>query len=259
MKLEEFEKINEDARKYTKELAYHVLGDPLVLSNLKQYLDISFKHDLKINITTTAINIKEKNYEALMHETLKQVNFSINSYNANSHKKTLDEYLDPIFDFILYAVKHKQNHFINLRIWNLDDTQSARDFNQKVFDKANKVFACNISLDDIYLNTPKNIRIAPKVFFNFDEYFDWPSLKNDFVSTKGFCYGLDSHFSILSSGVVTPCCLDKDGVINLGNIKNESLENILATSRVKNIQKGFREKNVVEELCQKCSYRTRFD
>ena len=259
MKLEEFEKINEDARKYTKELAYHVLGDPLVLSNLKQYLDISFKHDLKINITTTAINIKEKNYEALMHETLKQVNFSINSYNANSHKKTLDEYLDPIFDFILYAVKHKQNHFINLRIWNLDDTQSARDFNQKVFDKANKVFACNISLDDIYLNTPKNIRIAPKVFFNFDEYFDWPSLKNDFVSTKGFCYGLDSHFSNLSSGVVTRCCFDKDGVINLGNIKNESLENILATSRVKNIQKGFREKNVVEELCQKCSYRTRFD
>ena len=175
MKLEEIEKNNEDARKYTKELAYHVLGDPLVLSNLKQYLDISFKHDLKINITTTAINIKEKNYEALMHETLKQVNFSINSYNANSHKKTLDEYLDPIFDFILYAVKHKQNHFINLRIWNLDDTQSARDFNQKVFNKANKVFACNISLDDIYLNTPKNIRIAPKVFFNFDEYFDWPS------------------------------------------------------------------------------------
>jgi len=259
MKLDEFEKINEDAKKYTKELAYHVLGDPLVLSNLSKYLDISHKHGLKVNITTTAINIKEKNYEALMHETLKQVNFSINSYNANSHKKSIDEYLDPIFDFVAYALKNKQNHFINLRIWNLDDTQSARAFNKKVFDKANEYFACELSLDEVYENRPKNIRIAPKVFFNFDEYFEWPSLKNDFVSTKGFCYGLDSHFSILSSGVVTPCCLDKDGIINLGNVKHTSLEDILNAPRVKRIQKGFRNKEVVEELCQKCSYRTRFD
>ena len=259
MSLDEFEEINIQASKYTKELAYHVVGDPLVLSNLSSFLDISLKHKLKVNITTTANKLNDKYFETLNHETLKQVNFSINSFNANSHKKTLDEYLNPIFDYILYAIKNHQNHFINLRIWNLDESKSAREFNSHVFKKANDLFGSSIDIDDIYKNRPKNIRIAPKVFFNFDEYFDWPSLDNEFVSNTGFCYGLDSHFSILSSGVVTPCCLDKDGIINLGNVKDEGLDVILNSPRVKKIQKDFRANIVNEELCQKCSYRTRFD
>ena len=87
MSLEKFDDINAQLKPYTKELAYHIVGDPLVLSNLNDYLNISLKHDLKVNITTTANNINEKHYDALMNPTIKQINFSINSYNANSHKK----------------------------------------------------------------------------------------------------------------------------------------------------------------------------
>lgn len=259
MELTTFEKINKELSCITKELAYHVVGDPLVVTNLNDYLEISKKYDLKVNITTTANMLKPSMYKSLMNHTLKQVNFSINSYNANSHKKTLIEYLNPIFDYIQFAQKEGQHHFINLRIWNLDESQSAQSFNQQVFDYANELFNCDINLDDVYKNRPKNIRVAPKVFFNFDDYFEWPSLNNDVVSTTGFCYGLDSHFSVLASGVVTPCCLDKDGIINLGNVHEKDITSILQSGRVLNIQKGFKEKKVIEELCQKCSYRTRFD
>ncbi len=79
------------------------------------------------------------------------------------------------------------------------------------------------------------------------------------MSKEGFCYGLDSHFGILSSGKVIPCCLDKDGVVDLGNTNNSQLEDILTSPRVKAIQNGFKERKVIEELCQKCEYRTRFD
>ena len=259
MKLDFFDVITKELNSVTKELAFHVVGDPLVASNLISFLDIARNNNHKVNITTTANNLNPKMYESLMHEGLKQINFSINSYNANSHKKTLQEYLEPIFNYILYANKQIQNHFINLRIWNLDDSQSAKAFNQAVFDYANDAFGCDIKLEEVYKNRPKNIKVAPKVFFNFDDYFEWPSLENDFINDTGFCYGLDSHFSILASGVVTPCCLDKDGIINLGNLHKESLEEILSSKRVKAIQKGFLNHQVVEELCQKCSYRQRFD
>ena len=259
MALEKFDDINSQLTKFTKELAYHVVGDPLVLSNLNEYLNISLKHDLKVNITTTANNISAKNYETLMNKTIKQINFSINSYNANSHKKTLQEYINPILDFIDYAQNLKHEYFINLRIWNLDDTKSAREFNSLVFELVNKRFNSNINIEDVYQNRPKNIRIARKVFFNFDEYFNWPSLENEFVSNKGFCYGLDSHFGILTSGEVIPCCLDQNASINLGNTNESSLEHILGSKRVKAIQDGFKRGEVVEELCQKCEYRTRFD
>ena len=259
MSLEHFEEINKQLKPYTKELAYHIVGDPLVLSNLDKYLNISLKHDLKVNIVTTANNINKKHHEVLMNETIKQINFSINSYNANSHKKSLDEYLNPILDFIEYAQNKKHEYFINLRIWNLDDDKSAREFNQAVFEKVNKRFGSDIDIEDIYKNRPKNIRVDRKLFFNFDEYFNWPSLENDFVSDKGFCYGLDSHFGILTSGDVVPCCLDQNACINLGNTNTSPLGDILSSPRVKSIQKGFKEGNVIEELCQKCEYRTRFD
>jgi len=259
MNLEKFDELNCELKSYTKELAYHIVGDPLVLSNLNDYLNISKKHGLKVNITTTANNINKKHYEALSNTILKQINFSINSYNANSHKKSLNEYLQAIIDFIKYAQSINHEYFINLRIWNLDDTKSAKEFNKKVFDKINSEFESNIDIDDVYKNRPKNIRIARKIFFNFDDYFKWPSLDENVISTKGFCYGLDSHFGILSSGEVVPCCLDQNAVINLGNINSSKLDDILKSKRVLDIQKGFKKNILIEELCQKCDYRKRFD
>ncbi len=259
MSLDNFDKLNEELKEVTDELAYHIVGDPLVLSNLNDYLNISLKHGLKVNITTTANNLEEKHFESLMNSAIRQINFSINSYNANSHKKSLDEYLNPILEFCEHAVSKKQHFFINLRIWNLDESQSAKEFNRKVFETVNERFLSNINIEDIYRDKPKNIKIARMIFFNFDDYFNWPSLNNKFVSEKGFCYGLDSHFGVLSSGTVVPCCLDKDGIINLGNTNNSQLEDILNSNRVKAIQNGFKNGEVIEELCQKCDYRKRFD
>lgn len=236
-----------------------MVGDPLVVKNLSDYLEISFQNHLKVNITTTANILKEEMFETLSHDAIKQVNFSINSYNANSHKKSLEEYLEPIFHFCSYVLQHQKELFVNLRIWNLDNIQSAKAFNKEVFDRANTFFGCDVKMDEIYANRPKNIKIARKIFFNFDDYFNWPSLNNAFVSTQGFCYGLESHIAILSSGEVVPCCLDKDGIIPLGNLKEHTLKEILSSPKAVAIKNGFAHNNVVEELCQKCDYRTRFD
>ncbi|ADG93915.1 Radical SAM domain protein [Arcobacter nitrofigilis DSM 7299] len=259
MSLDKFEKINSELSSVTKELAYHVVGDPLVVSNLNQYLDISKNHGLKVNLTTTGYNLKEEQFESLCNSAIKQINFSINSYNGNSHKKSLDEYLTPIFDFCKYALEKEVEFFINLRIWNFDEEKSAKEFNKKVFEKAYEYFDLTLDIEQFYVAKPKNIRVARKIFFNFDDYFEWPSLENEFVSDKGFCYGLDSHFGILANGTAVPCCLDKDACVNLGNVFEDGLQNILTSKRVNDIKDGFKKGIVVEELCQKCSYRTRFD
>ncbi|MDY0116858.1 MAG: SPASM domain-containing protein [Sulfurimonadaceae bacterium] len=259
MPLELFENINKQLAPITKELAYHLMGDPLVLKNLVDYLDISAKYNLLVNITTTANNLKQELYEILAHKTIKQINFSINSYNANSHQKSLQEYLSPILGFCDFVLKNEKDFFINLRLWNFDEEQSAKAFNKEVLKTISLFFDISIDIEALYREKPKNLRVARKIFLHFDDYFDWPSLTSPFVSETGFCYGLDSHFGILSSGVVVPCCLDKDAIITLGNINDSSIEDILNTPRAKAIMNGFKEGRVVEELCKKCSFRTRFD
>lgn len=259
MSLNDFEDLNRQLVPLTKELAYHIVGDPLVLSNLGEYLNISEKYKLKVNLTTTANNLAKKHYEALSSNTLKQINFSLNSYNANSHKKSLDEYLNPIFDFVEFIQSRGHEFFINFRIWNLDEIKSAKEFNKKLFDKINQRFKSDIDIDEVYKNKPKNIRVGRKFFIHFDEYFNWPSLHNKEVSKKGFCYGLDSHFGILASGELIPCCLDQNANVNLGDTKTAQLVDILNSTRARNMKDGFKNNILVEELCTKCEYRVRFN
>ena len=48
MDLNTFDRLNFELKDITNELAYHIVGDPLVLTNLSEYLNISKKHNLKV-------------------------------------------------------------------------------------------------------------------------------------------------------------------------------------------------------------------
>ena len=75
---------------------------------------------------------------------------------------------------------------------------------------------------------------------------------------KYFCYGLKDQFGILADGTVVPCCLDSDGIINLGNIFHEDIESILNSQRAQDIADGFKCGKATEDLCKKCGYAQRF-
>nr|WP_306457831.1 SPASM domain-containing protein [Aliarcobacter cibarius] len=70
---------------------------------------------------------------------------------------------------------------------------------------------------------------------------------------------MSSHFGILANGTVVPCCLDLDANINLGNIHEFSIKEILESPKAKQMIQGFKNNILIEELCQKCEYRKRFD
>jgi radical SAM protein with 4Fe4S-binding SPASM domain len=63
---------------------------------------------------------------------------------------------------------------------------------------------------------------------------------------------------VLADGTVVPCCLDKEASIVLGNVKDNSILDILGARRVQDIRKGFKEKKLIEDLCQRCQYIERF-
>ncbi len=108
------------------------------------------------------------------------------------------------------------------------------------------------------LTPGKGIKIAERVFINQDYEFQWPALHEEEDDGKGFCHGLRNQAGILANGTVIPCCLDGEGIINLGNINNDSFSNIIEGERATNIVDGFSKRVAVEELCRKCGYRKRF-
>lgn len=80
------------------------------------------------------------------------------------------------------------------------------------------------------------------------------SLSNDISEEYGTCLGLKDHIGILVDGTVVPCCLDSAGVISLGNLQTEEIEDILKKDRTQNILQGFACGKKVESLCKKCNF-----
>jgi radical SAM protein with 4Fe4S-binding SPASM domain len=258
MDLAFFESIIFQSKRYTKEIACHVVGDPLTLSNLDSYLDIIHKHGLKAMLTTSGYFLKKHSYKTLFHPCVKQINISLNSFNKNDTSLTFEQYITPILALCKEKLVRKVELFINLRVWNLDEMMSERTFNETLFEKLSDTFSVNLNLDTVYDERPKSIRLANKILVHFDNYFEWPSLKNENYG-HGTCQGLQSHIAILASGKVVPCCLDCDGIIELGDLHENSLNDILSAKRSVKMIEGFNKDKAVEELCQKCSYKKRFD
>ncbi|MDD4378267.1 MAG: SPASM domain-containing protein [Eubacteriales bacterium] len=100
--------------------------------------------------------------------------------------------------------------------------------------------------------------LAENIFINWEDEFVWPSLKNPFVSLEGTCRGARDMLAVLCDGTVVPCCLDSDGIISFGNLFENSMQDILDCQRFNDMQNGLRSRKLLEELCQKCSYRNRF-
>ena len=257
MGLDFFESVVKQAKVFTKEIACHVVGDPLTLSNLSDYLDVIHKYNMKAMLTTSGYFMKKHRYETLFHPAVKQINISLNAFNKNDTAITFEQYMKPILELCHEKVRQEKELFINLRMWNLDEAMSEKAFNMELFELLSSSFGVELNLESLNPKEKKSMRLDSKVLLHFDNYFEWPSLSNPNYG-HGTCQGLSSHIGVLATGEVIPCCLDNDAVMKLGSLKDDNLHDILHGKRANDMIEGFKKSYCSEEMCQKCSYKSRF-
>lgn len=233
MSIEEFKIILDKVKPFTNYLYFHVLGEPFLHPKINEFIDLASKN-FNINITTNGYLINR-----LKNKNIRQINISIHSFDKK-YKITPKEYLDNIFK----VVDNLDNTYISYRFW-VNNTNS-----KELLDIINKHYNTNFKLEEL----KKDNKINNYIFINTYNEFIWPDLDNNYYSEEGTCYALRDHIGILVDGTVVSCCLDSKGIINLGNIFNDNLEDILKSDRVVKMIDGFRCNKKVEELCKKCKF-----
>lgn len=103
------------------------------------------------------------------------------------------------------------------------------------------------------LKNEDNIKISSTIYVDKDNEFKWPEITNH--KSCGYCYALKTQLAILSDGTVVPCCLDSNGMINLGNIFKESIEEIQNKERYQNLKKSFQDRKPSEKICKSCTFK----
>ncbi len=262
MKTSFFERIIKQINGLSKYLCFHIMGEPLLHPDLDCLLDIAGKNNFQVNLTTNGALLKKNAEKILGKKALRQVNISLHSFSANNNN-FLIEYLNDVFEFIDKSKKHKGLK-ISLRLWNLvknNDTSGVVKFskneNAVIIENIEKHYNLKYKIEDVI--TMNGLKIAPEIYLNYAEQFEWPDINGEIINERGFCLGLREQIAIFVNGIVTPCCLDRDGVIALGDITKNTLYEIINNNRAKEIFDGFSNRLVVEELCKKCGYRQRFN
>jgi len=228
---------------FTDLIYLHLMGEPLSHPELPSFLAIAEELAAPIGITTNGTLI-HRHIETLASPAIRQLNISFHAF-TDPHKTVLAA------DAVKLIAAAHPNLYINIRLWMTHETADLSD------DPVVNVMlsSLNISpelLDQHAFGNRASRNVFGNVYVHFDRPFDWPG--NAPVDTCGTCHGLHTQIGILTDGSVVPCCLDNEGQIVLGNIDEESLEQIVGSPRARTMRGGFTRGEMIESLCQKCGY-----
>ena len=238
--VDNFEAILKKIDEYTDYIYLHVKGEPLLHPDLEKILDLSLKYNKQVNITTNG-TLLTKNVNILNHKAVRQINISLHSENNNVN----------YFNDIVESVDKLKDKIIILRYWTLDKDSLSTDIVDKIISY--------YKLSSNIVENSNHIKIRDNLYLDKQEKFIWPSLDNSYYNEIGTCYALKDQLAILVDGTIVPCCLDSNGIINLGNIYKESLEEVINSKRYQDMKIGFQNRKCTEELCKKCSFKDRLE
>lgn len=258
MTVETFRHVLHQLKPHTRFVYFHVKGEPLLHPHIDKLLEVSSEEGFKVNITTNGTLINKAKQKLLLKPALRQMNFSLHSFDEQDETIRSETYLSDILHFAKEAAQ--AGVFMSLRLWNLHENQPgnlSRTTNRQQLEQIEQFFGLPYMIEEKVV-PGKGVKLAERIFLNMDQVFQWPSLAAPNFGDRGFCHGLRSQAAVLVDGTVTPCCLDGEGVINLGSIHQNSFSEIIESERANQLFHGFSQRKVVEPLCQRCGYRMKF-
>lgn len=235
-----FEKICLELQGKCDRMALHLLGDPLKNPLLLEYLRIASSFHHSIEIVTSGYYLKKWDLKMLLSYPIVQFNLSLSAYtDPNNPKKEM--YLQECLEFAKLHQELQTSCFLNLRM------------HKSRFNDELAIWFCeNFGMP--YEINQDRIRLGKYLFLTLSKDFDWINPLNQHANPEKTCYGVISQMGFLSDGKVVPCCIDCEGKIKLGDIKMQSLDEILSSPLTRKIAEGFIKGIAYHPQCQICTY-----
>ena len=240
MTKDEFSYVLDQVKPYTDYIYLHIQGEPLMHPDISVLLDIAKSKGFYVNITTNG-TLLDKNIDTLIAcSAVRQINLSLQALLSLPNKE--DYYKN-----IVRLIKENENIYLSLRLWG--------NFSQDIIKQELKIFEDELGYE---IDLKKSNHLKERVYISLEDEFTWPDLSSPFNSDKGRCEAI-SQLGILSNGEVVPCCLDKDGIMSMGNIYKTPLKEILESPRYIDMISSFKKGLVKENLCKHCTFLNRFN
>ena len=220
----------------------HILGEPLLHPDFNRILDLLDSLDMELQLVTNGV-LLNRYQDLLIHKCLRKLSISVHSINNVDVSSSY-------FDTLNHLIENNNSKTIELRFYdtdNLDDRilSFLSELNTKYDVKPTKK-------NDSYI-------LKENIYVYYQSLFKWPDINDPIISYNGRCHGGVDMLAINSNSDVTLCCLDPYAHNKLGNLKENSLQEIMSSDKYLKIVEGLKQNKLKTELCAKCTYRLRFE
>ncbi len=256
MPLEDVDKFIQEIAVVSDHLYLHVLGEPLLHPELAKILTRCAQQNMKVHLATNATLLHQNIDLLLSAKALHRIMISLHDAD------TIGEACQIIDDVhALYMRRAAEYPLIEFRLWAKDNHDGA-GFNEHVAQYLASVFCKNTMTgvaDGRTLSIEarkRGITVADHVYLHVSTPFEWPRIDDVAVSENDcFCMGLRDQVAVLVDGTVVPCCMDFDGIMKLGNLKEQSLTEIIQSEMALDLIDGFSKREARLSLCKVCKFR----
>ena len=261
----------------TDSISFAGNGEPLIDPGILEKLKYCKEKGLKTIITTNGLQMDRINEEVLKNldclyiswqtfnkETFKLRNTSI---DYSDYKKNLINFIKSnkgkikiVISMMIDETKKRLMHdllgkkFRSLFKQNIKDLKITME--EISFGSINKI---NKALESGKRLSCQEIEIENNLFLNVDQISDWggnigPHSKN-FIRTpekNGNCKIMADGPLILADGRLSLCCVDYDGSVTIGDLRNENINNVVNGKKYSTITENFKNKHIILPYCQNC-------
>lgn len=246
MDTETFTHVLNKIKNETNHIYLHVMGEPLLHPQFSELLNILSNTNLEVNLTTNGLLLEKQINQINNCKNIRKISVSVQALeesNVCDYKNILSN--------ILSTLDNVRNDIIvEYRFWNHDKTTKTREMTDLILNHY-----------DTEKNYPKKltnnkyenkIKLKDNTYIMYGETFTWPI--NDNNNNQGYCQALKNQLGILVDGSVIPCCLDNEGKMILGNILDNSLEEIRNSKFYQELLINFRQNKRITNLCKQCNF-----
>ena len=232
-----------------KSVALFMDGEPTLHPELMKFIEYASFSNIKnlylsSNMEYFTPELTDKIFEAVLGETLQYVMCSLDGASRDIHNKS--------------RIGIDYNKAVSNTLYLIERRNATKSLYPMIFTR--------LLVSDLTINSVKKFKRfwggrADKVICY--KMHNWggklegraPKLSEEGVEFSP-CYFPFSQCAIQFDGTIRLCCVDCDGSVDLGNVRDNTIKNIMLSDKIEKIRNSHLEKDVngLPKICTECSY-----
>jgi MoaA/NifB/PqqE/SkfB family radical SAM enzyme len=262
-------------------VGFHVLGEPLLSPSLIPAVRYARERGLRTQVTTNG-SLLPGRWRRVVEAAPAQVTVSLQSTDAADHRSRgtripFEAYYRGVMEGVGRLRSALPDAEIVVCVMNTGSRRLFRFDRAIRIDAAGRTYerhlvrtvldvaaAAGLDVDEerllallerTSLGQPRTLRLDPRLAVQVLMLGDWG---NAFTSAAvhpppiAYCGYALRRVGVLSTGEVTMCCVDTEGRTALGNLRTDSLADLLDSPRARAARQGFRRLRAVDAQCRRC-------